>query len=104
MALSCLVGRQTVACSIRIACRGSRKGAIVDHMRRPIAEILVMSVKSGSEAQHMQDEREMWQILRRKPGYVTHRTYEERTDASRRLAYSEWEGKKALDGARQHLN
>lgn len=72
-------------------------------MKRPIAEFLTMAVKAGAEREHAQYEHEAWQILRRKQGYVTHRIYESISAPSERLVYSEWESKKAVDGARQHL-
>ena len=72
-------------------------------MKRPIAELLTMTLKSGAETERTQYEHEAWQILRRKQGYVTHRIYQRVSEPSERLVYSEWESKKALDGARQHL-
>src|SRR5215510_4729178 len=72
-------------------------------MKRPIAEFLSMTVRSGAEAERAQCEHEAWQILRRKQGYVTHRIYQSVRDPLQRLVYSEWESAKALDGARQHL-
>jgi heme-degrading monooxygenase HmoA len=72
-------------------------------MKRPIAELLTMTVNAGAESSRAQYEREAWQILRRKQGYVTHRLYQGLTEPLRRFVYSEWESKKALDGARQHL-
>ena len=72
-------------------------------MKRPIAELLTMTINAGSESTRAQYEHEAWQILRRKQGYVTHRIYQGLTEPLQRLVYSEWESKKALDGARQHL-
>jgi len=72
-------------------------------MKRPIAELLTMTLKPESEAERRQHEHEAWQILRRKPGYITHRIYADGQDPLRRLVYSEWESKKAVDGARQYL-
>ncbi len=72
-------------------------------MKRPIAELLIMTLNAGAEAAHAQYEHETWQILRRKHGYITHRLYHELATPLQRLVYSEWESKKALDGARQHL-
>jgi heme-degrading monooxygenase HmoA len=72
-------------------------------MKRPIAEILIMTLNAGAEAERAHVEHEAWQILRRKQGYVTHRIYQHLTDPLRRLVYSEWESTKAVDGARQHL-
>jgi heme-degrading monooxygenase HmoA len=72
-------------------------------MKRPIAELLMITLKPGAEAARRQSEHEAWQILRRKQGYVTHRVYEQLTDPLQHLVYSEWESKKAVDGARQHL-
>jgi heme-degrading monooxygenase HmoA len=72
-------------------------------MKRPIAELLTMTLKAGAEAERGQYEREAWQILRRKQGYVTHRIYQQRDDPLARLVYSEWESKKTVDGARQYL-
>lgn len=72
-------------------------------MKRPIAELLTMTIKPGAEAERTQYEHEAWQILRRKQGYVTHRIYQRLGDPVQRLVYSEWESKKAADGARQHL-
>ena len=72
-------------------------------MKRPIAELLTMTINAGAESTRSQYEHEAWQILRRKQGYVTHRLYQGLTEPLQRLVYSEWESKKALDGARQHL-
>ena len=72
-------------------------------MKRPIAELLTMTINAGAESARSQYEHEAWQILRRKQGYVTHRLYQGLIEPLRRLVYSEWESKKALDGARQHL-
>jgi len=72
-------------------------------MKRPIADLLTMTLKAGMEADHMQSEHQAWQILRRKQGYVTHRLYQQRNEPLERLVYSEWESKKAADGARQPL-
>jgi len=72
-------------------------------MKRPIAELLTMTINADAESTRSQYEHEAWQILRRKQGYVTHRLYRGLTEPLRRLVYSEWESKKALDGARQHL-
>lgn len=72
-------------------------------MKRPIAELETSVLKSGAEAERTQYEHEAWQILRRKQGYVTHRIYHRVSDPTERLIYSEWETKKAADGARQHL-
>jgi heme-degrading monooxygenase HmoA len=72
-------------------------------MKRPIAELLVMTLNPGAEAERAHVEREAWQILRRKQGYVTHRIYRHLTNPLQRLVYSEWESTKAVDGARQHL-
>src|SRR6266852_2274713 len=73
-------------------------------MKRPVAELLTLTVRAGAEEERAQCEREAWQILRRKQGYVTHRIYRHAADPLRRLVYSEWESKKAVDGARQHLH
>lgn len=73
-------------------------------MRRPIAEFLTISVQAGAETERAVAEHQTWQILRRKQGYVTHRMYERCGQPLQRLVYSEWESKKALDGARQHLH
>lgn len=62
-----------------------------------------MTLKPGAEAERRQTEHEAWQILRRKQGYVTHRVYHQVDAPLQRLVYSEWESKKAVDGARQHL-
>jgi heme-degrading monooxygenase HmoA len=72
-------------------------------MKRPIAELLTMTINAGEESALSQYEHEAWQILRRKQGYVTHRLYQGLTAPLQRLVYSEWDSKKALDGARQHL-
>jgi heme-degrading monooxygenase HmoA len=72
-------------------------------MKRPIAELLTMTISADAESIRSQYEHEAWQILRRKQGYVTHRLYRGLTEPLQRLVYSEWESKKALDGARQHL-
>jgi heme-degrading monooxygenase HmoA len=73
-------------------------------MKRPIAELLWMALKPGVETERRQHDHEEWQILRRKQGYVTHRVYAEVSEPLRRLVYSEWESKKAADGARQYLH
>jgi len=62
-----------------------------------------MTIKAGAEAERAQHEQAVWQILRRKQGYVTHRLYQQCDDPLQRLVYSEWESAKAVDGARQHL-
>jgi len=72
-------------------------------MKRPIAELLVVTLNPDAEAAHAHVEREAWQILRRKQGYVTHRIYRHLSSPLQRLIYSEWESAKAVDGARQHL-
>ena len=72
-------------------------------MKRPIAELLTLSINAGAEATRAQYEHEAWQILRRKDGYVTHRLYRNLTAPLQQLVYSEWTSKKALEGARQHL-
>ena len=72
-------------------------------MKRPIAELLVITLNPGAEAERAHVEREAWQILRRKQGYVTHRIYRHLSNPLQRLVYSEWESTKAVDGARQHL-
>jgi len=72
-------------------------------MKRPIAELLLMTLKPGTEAERAQSEHAAWQILRRKQGYVTHRIYLHTAQPLQRLVYSEWESKKAVDGARQYL-
>jgi heme-degrading monooxygenase HmoA len=72
-------------------------------MKRPIAELLSMTINPGGESTRAQYEHETWQILRRKQGYVTHRFYQGLTEPLQRLVYSEWGSKKALDGACQHL-
>jgi len=72
-------------------------------MRRPIADLLTVTLKPGTEAEFLQAEQAAWQILRRKQGYVTHRIYQPRAEPAQRLVYSEWESTKAADGARQHL-
>jgi heme-degrading monooxygenase HmoA len=72
-------------------------------MKRPIAELLVITLNPGAEAERTHVEREAWQILRRKQGYVTHRIYRHLTNPLQRLVYSEWESAKAVDGARQYL-
>jgi heme-degrading monooxygenase HmoA len=74
-----------------------------ERMKRPIAELLSMTVNADVESTQSQYEHEAWQILRRKQGYVTHRLYRGLAEPLQRLVYSEWESKKALDGARQHL-
>jgi heme-degrading monooxygenase HmoA len=72
-------------------------------MKRPIAEILIMTLNAGAEAERTHVEHEAWQILRRKQGYVTHRVYQQLGKPLQRLVYSEWESANAADGARQHL-
>ena len=72
-------------------------------MKRPIAELLTMTINAGAESARAQYEHEAWQILRRKQGYITHRIYQGLEQPLERLVYSEWDSKKALDGARQHL-
>jgi heme-degrading monooxygenase HmoA len=72
-------------------------------MKRPIAELLIITLNAGSEAEQARAEHEAWQILRRKQGYVTHRIYQQLNNPLSRLVYSEWESTKAVDGARQHL-
>jgi len=72
-------------------------------MKRPIAELRTLLVRTGAEAEWLRDEQEVWQILRRKPGYATHHLYRASREHEQRLVYSEWESKKALDGARQFL-
>ena len=72
-------------------------------MKRPIAELRTMTLHAGVEAAWLRDEHEAWQILRRKPGYVAHHLYQAVHEKQQRLVYSEWETKKALDGARQFL-
>ncbi len=72
-------------------------------MKRPIAELLSVAVRAGAESERTQYDHEAWQILRRKQGYVTHRIYYVATAPLQRLIYSEWDGRKAVDGARQHL-
>ncbi len=72
-------------------------------MKRPIAELLVMTLNPGSEVERGRLEHEAWQILRRKQGYVTHRIYQHVDNPLERLVYSEWESAKAVDGARQYL-
>lgn len=72
-------------------------------MKRPVAELLVMTLNAGAEAERAHVEHEAWQILRRKQGYITHRIYQHLTNPLQRLVYSEWESTKAVDGARQHL-
>jgi heme-degrading monooxygenase HmoA len=71
-------------------------------MKRPIAEFRTMTLQA-TEAEWLRDEHETWQILRRKPGYVTHHLYQALPEQPQRLVYSEWENSKALDGARQLL-
>lgn len=71
--------------------------------RRPIAELLIMTLNAGAEAERAHVEHEAWQILRRKQGYITHRIYQHLTNPLQRLVYSEWESAKAVDGARQYL-
>jgi heme-degrading monooxygenase HmoA len=73
-------------------------------MRRPIAELMTMTLRAGTEAQRLHDEHEIWQILRRKQGYVTHRIYQQLDAPLQWLVYAEWESKKGADGARQHLH
>ena len=77
---------------------GKRRG-----MKRPIAELLVITLNAGAEAERAHVERAAWQILRRKQGYVTHRIYRHLTNPLQRLVYSEWESAKVVDGARQYL-
>jgi heme-degrading monooxygenase HmoA len=72
-------------------------------MKRPIAELLTLQLKPDAASEHRQAEQETWQILRRKQGYVTHRIYQYASDPLQWLVYSEWESKKVVDGARQHL-
>ncbi len=72
-------------------------------MKRPIAELLAIQLKPDAGPERRQAEQETWQILRRKQGYVTHRIYQQASDPLQWLVYSEWESKKAADGARQHL-
>jgi len=72
-------------------------------MKRPIAEVQSVTVQAGAEAEWLRDQQEAWQILRRKSGYVAHHLYQAARDHQQRLVYSEWESKKALDGARQFL-
>ena len=72
-------------------------------MKRPIAELLTMTLNAGAESARTQHEQAAWQILRRKQGYVTHRIYSQIDNPLHRLVYSEWESKKAVDGARQYL-
>jgi heme-degrading monooxygenase HmoA len=72
-------------------------------MKRPIAELLTIHLKPDAASERRQAEQETWQILRRKQGYVTHRIYQHASDPLQWLVYSEWESKKAADGARQHL-
>ena len=72
-------------------------------MKRPIAEFQTMTLQAGTEAAWLRDEHESWQILRRKPGYIAHHLYQAVHERQQRLVYSEWETKKALDGARQFL-
>jgi len=72
-------------------------------MKRPIAELLVMTLTPGAEVERGRLEHEAWQILRRKQGYVTHRIYQQLNSPLQRLVYSEWESVKAVDGARQYL-
>jgi len=79
------------------------KRVIVGFMKRPIAELLTMAVKTGAEAERVHAAHEAWQILRRKQGYVTHRIYVRANEPLQQLEYSEWDSKKAVDGARQHL-
>ena len=87
--------------------RGNRrcmKRPIADRgPRRPIAELLIITLNAGTEAERAHVDHEAWQILRRKQGYITHRIYRHLTNPLQRLVYSEWEGVKAVDGARQHL-
>lgn len=72
-------------------------------MKRPVAELLTMTINAAAESVRTQYEHEAWQILRRKQGYITHRIYQGLEEPLHRLVYSEWESKKALDGARHHL-
>jgi heme-degrading monooxygenase HmoA len=72
-------------------------------MKRPIAELRTVTLLAGTDAGWLRDEHETWQILRRKPGYVVHRLYQTGPDDRQRLVYSEWDSKKALDGARHFL-
>lgn len=72
-------------------------------MKRPIAELVTITLNAGAEAERTHVDHETWQILRRKQGYVTHRIYEHLTNPLQRLIYSEWDSIKAVDGARQHL-
>jgi heme-degrading monooxygenase HmoA len=72
-------------------------------MKRPIAELRTLTLHAGTETEWLRDEHETWQILRRKPGYITHHLYSALREQPQRLVYSEWESRKALDGARQRL-
>jgi heme-degrading monooxygenase HmoA len=76
---------------------------MVGPTKRPIAELLIMTVNAGAETERSHLDQEAWQILRRKPGYVTHRIYQHLSQPLQWLVYSEWESTKAADGARQHL-
>jgi len=82
----------------------SRKnGNRTENMKRRIAELRTVMLRAGAEPQWFRDEHETWQILRRKPGYVTHHLYQDKQQPQHRLVYSEWESKKTLEGARQFL-
>jgi heme-degrading monooxygenase HmoA len=72
-------------------------------MKRPIAEWLTLTLHTGMESEHLQHEHELWQILRRKQGYVTHRLYQSLSNPLHCLIYSEWDSSKAVDGARHNL-
>jgi quinol monooxygenase YgiN len=72
-------------------------------MKRPIAEFWTLTIQPDAAAEWLQHAHEAWEILRRKQGYVIHRLYGGIQEPQQRLLYSEWESKKALDGARQYL-
>jgi quinol monooxygenase YgiN len=62
-----------------------------------------MKVRPETTKERTLCDREMWEILRRKQGYVTHRRYCREDASNIWLLYSEWESKRMADGARQLL-
>src|SRR5271154_1884692 len=69
---------------------------------RSVIELQRLEVKPESADEALRLIRELWEILRRKQGCVTHRLYHA-PDRSHWLAYSEWQSLPQLSGARREL-
>ncbi len=70
---------------------------------RAVVELQRLELQAVHADEAVRQVRELWEILRRKPGCIVHRLYRSTRERLSRLAYSEWQSLPELGGARREL-